>query len=231
MPKYFSTPKYVTIDLFGKISCGKTTIFELFAGKRFLKEGGNLSYDFRTYYARCWVLEKRWEHTMVFLADPKLEMRWKDLRAKHLRKLMEPTNILIIVTDSTREDVNAIKQSFKMWPRIKRKMIIFIIANMQDLPGRLSGAEIKKILSMSDVLELNATDGDPETKFKVEQFIEEATIRYFRMLAKRGQVMSVLDEDEIGFGKKPKEKNQNPPSEGKYSARIKEIKKNRSNRV
>ena len=231
MPKYYSTPKYVSIDLFGKVGCGKTTIFELFAGNKFLKEGGNLSYDFRTYYAKCWVLERRWEHTMVFLADPKLEMRWKDLRAKHLRKLMEPTNILIIVTDSTREDVNAVKESFKMWPRIKRKMIIFIIANMQDLPGRLSGAEIKEILSMKDVLELNATDGDPETKIKIEQFIEEATIRYFRMLAKRGQVMAVLDKDEIGFGKKRKEKDENKTSEGKYSARIKAIKKNRSNRV
>ena len=231
MPKYFSTPKYVTIDLFGKISCGKTTIFEMFAGKKFLKEGGNLSYDFRTYYARCWILERRWEHTMVFLADPKLEMRWRDLRAKHLRKLMEPTNILIIVTDSTREDVNAVKESFKMWPRIKRKMIIFIIANMQDLPDRLSVSEIKEILNMNDILGISATDGNPETKAKIEQFIEEATIRYFRMLAKRGQVMSVLDEDEIGFGKKRKEKNDNKTSEGKYSARIKAIKKNRSNKI
>ena len=210
---------------------GKTTIFELFAGNKFLKEGGNLSYDFRTYYAKCWVLERRWEHTMVFLADPKLEMRWRDLRAKHLRKLMEPTNILIIVTDSTREDVNAVKESFKMWPRIKRKMIIFIIANMQDLPGRLSGAEIKEILSMNDVLEINAMDGDPETKIKIEQFIEEATIRYFRMLAKRGQVMAVLDEDEIGFGKKIKDKDESKTSNRKYSARIKELKKKRSNQV
>jgi len=229
MPKYYSTPKYVTIDLFGKVGCGKTTIFELFAGKKFLKEGGNLSYDFRTYYAKCWVLERKWEHTMVFLADPKLEMRWKDLRAKHLRKLMEPTNILIIVTDSTREDVNAVKQSFQMWPRIKRKMIIFIIANMQDLPERLSGAEIKKILNMKDVLEINATDEDPETKVKIEQFIEEATIRYFRMLAKRGQVMAILNEDEIGFGKKIKDKNNT--SDRKYSARIKELKKKRSNQI
>ncbi len=231
MSKYYSTPKYVTIDLFGKVGCGKTTIFELFAGNKFLKEGGNLSYDFRTYYAKCWVLERRWEHTMVFLADPKLEMRWRDLRAKHLRKLLVPTNVLIIVTDSTREDVNAVKQSFKIWPRIKRKMIIFIIANMQDLPGRLSGAEIKEILSMNDVLELNATNGDPETKVKIEQFIEEATIRYFRMLAKRGQVMSVLDEDEIGFGKKIKEKNVNKFPDRKYSSRIKNIKKKRSNQI
>ncbi|QEE15570.1 GTPase domain-containing protein [Promethearchaeum syntrophicum] len=231
MPKYFSTPKYVTIDLFGKVGCGKTTIFELFAEKKFLKEGGNLSYDFRTYYARCWVLRRRWEHTMVFLTDPKLEMRWKDLRAKHLRKLLVPTNILLIVSDSTLEDVNAIKQSFKIWPRIKRKMIIFIIANMQDLPGRLSGAEIKKILNINDILEINATDGNPETRIKIEEFIEEATIRYFRMLAKRGLVMSVLDEDEIGLGKNFNEKKENHPSDRKYSARIKEIKEKRSNGI
>ncbi len=229
MPKYYSTPKYVTIDLFGKVGCGKTTIFELFAGKKFLKEGGNLSYDFRTYYAKCWVLENRWEHTMVFLADPKLEMRWRDLRAKHLRKLMEPTNVLIIVTDSTLEDVNAVKESFKIWPRIKRKMIVFIIANMQDLPGRLSGTEIKEILSMNDVLELTATDGEPKTKIKIERFIEEATLRYFRMLERKGQVMAVLDEDEIGFGKKRKEKNENKSSDRKYTARIEEIRKKRSN--
>ena len=231
MPKYYSTPKYVTIDLFGKVGCGKTTIFEMFAGNKFLKDGGNLSYDFRTYYARCWILERKWEHTMVFLTDPKLEMRWKDLRAKHLRKLLEPTNILIIVTDSTPEDVNAIKQSFKMWPRIKRKLIIFIIANMQDLPGRLSGAEIKKILNMNDVLELNATDPNPATKEKIENFLEEATIRFFRMLAKRGQVMSVLDEDEIGFGKKIKKKDDSKNQNRKYTSRIKKIKEMRSKRL
>ena len=102
---------------------------------------------------------------------------------------------------------------------------------MQDLPGRLSGAEIKKILNMNDILETNATDGDPETKNKIEQFIEEATIRYFRMLAKRGQVMSVLDEDEIGLGKNIKEKKENQSSDRKYSDRIKEIKKKRSNGI
>ena len=92
-------PKYVTIDLFGKVGCGKTTIFELFAGTRLLKHGGNLSYDFRGWYAKCWILPRHWEKTMVFLADPKLEFRWRDLQAKHLRKLFEPTNILVLVTD------------------------------------------------------------------------------------------------------------------------------------
>lgn len=220
MPKYYSTPKYVSVDLFGKVDVGKTTIFELFAGTRLLKDGGNLSYDFRTYYAKCWVLQQRWEHTMVFLADPKLEMRWKDLRAKQLRRLLEPTNILILVTDSTQEDVMSIKQSFEMWPKIKKKLIIFVIANMQDLDGRLSVDEIKQFLEMKDVIGISALESN--AKEKVEQFIEEATLRYFGMLAKRGQALSLYDENEIGFGKSPKEKKSKI---GKYSSRIKKIQK------
>ncbi len=220
MPRYYSTPKYVSIDLFGKVGVGKTTIFELFAGTRLLKDGGNLSYDFRTYYAKCWVLQQRWEHTMVFLADPKLDMRWKDLRVKHLRKLFEPTNILILVTDSTHEDVMAVKQSFEMWPKIKKKMIIFVVANMQDMDDRLSVDEIKQILSMKDVLGLSATDSS--AKENISLLIEDATLRYFGMLAKRGQAMALYDEDEIGFGNVPKEKK---ITKGKYSARIKNIQK------
>ena len=219
MSEIFTAPKYVTIDLFGKVGTGKTTIFELFAGDRFLKDGGNLSYDFRTYYARCWVLEKRWEHTMVFLTDPKLDMRWRDLRAKHLRKLCEPTNVLMIVTDSTKEDVEAVKQSFQMWPRIKRKFIIFVIANMQDLPDRLSVPEIKAVLQMEDVIGLSATD--PGAKEIIEEFLEHATHRYFQMLSKRGTVMAILGEDEIGFGKTRKKR---VVSKGKYSARINKVK-------
>ncbi|UYP47548.1 hypothetical protein NEF87_003833 [Candidatus Lokiarchaeum ossiferum] len=220
MPKYYSTPKYVSIDLFGKVDVGKTTIFELFAGTRLLKDGGNLSYDFRTYYAKCWVLQQRWEHTMVFLADPKLEMRWKDLRAKQLRKLMEPTNILILVTDSTLEDVRSIKQSFEMWPKIKKKLIIFVIANMQDKEGRLSVEEIKQFLEMKDVIGISAIQ--PGAKEKVEQFIEDATLRFFGMLAKRGQALLLYDDDEIGFGKTPKEKKS---KNGKYSSRIRKLQK------
>jgi hypothetical protein len=221
MSEIFTAPKYITIDLFGKVGTGKTTIFELFLkeGNRFLKDGGNLSYDFRTYYARVWILEKRWSHTMVFLTDPKLDMRWRDLRAKHLRKLCEPTNVLLIVTDSTKEDVEAVKESFRMWPRIKRKLIIFVIANMQDLPNRLTVPEIKTILQMEDVIGLSAID--PGAKKTVEDFVEHATLRYFQMLAKRGAVMAFLDEDEIGFGKTRKER---VVTKGKYSARIKKVK-------
>ena len=135
MPEFYTNPKYVTVDLFGKVGVGKTTIFEPFAGDRLLKDGGNLSYDYRTYYARCWVLERRWDHTMVFLTDPKLDMRWKDLRVKHLQKLFEPTNVLIIVTDSTKEDVQAIKKSFSIFPRIKKKLIIFVNSKPPLLRG------------------------------------------------------------------------------------------------
>ncbi len=216
-------PRYVTIDLFGKVGCGKTTIFELFAEKKFLREGGNLSYDFRRYYARCWILKNRWSHSMVYLTDPKLEFRWKDLRTKHLRKLFKPTNILIITTDSTREDVENVKKSFSVYPKIKLKLIIFVIANMQDLPGRLPVEEIKKILGMEEVLGLSATS--PDAKEKVEGFLEDAAKRYFLMLSKRGRAMAFLDEEEIGLGKNHnKSSDRQQTKKGKYSDRIKKIK-------
>ncbi|MHA1585027.1 MAG: GTPase domain-containing protein [Promethearchaeota archaeon] len=217
---FAANPKYVTIDLFGKVSCGKTTIFELFAGNRFLKDGGNLSYDFRGYYAKCWILPQRWGHTMVFLTDPKLDMRWRDLRVKHMRKLFEPTNVLVIVTDSTREDVQAIKESFRIWPKIKRKLIIFIIANMQDLPDRMKTEEIQEFLQMKDVLGLCALEEN--AKEKLTDFFEKATMRYFQMISKKYERMLILDEDEIGFGKKIHKKIK---SRGKYSSRIDKLSK------
>jgi GTPase SAR1 family protein len=225
LPKIFTPPRYVTIDLFGKVEVGKTTIFELFAGDKFLKEGGNLSYDFRGYYAKCWVLPRRWNHTMVFLADPKLEFRWKDLRAKHLRKLFEPTNILMLVTDSTPEDVESIKNCFDIWPIIKRKLIIFLIANMQDRPNHLSVSEIKERLQMKDVIGTCAINY--ANKEKIEEFMEEAVMRYFKMLAKRGKAMMILDENEIGFGKKIKPKKE---FKGKYTDRLQKIKQKRMKR-
>ena len=214
-------PRYVTLDLFGKMGAGKTTIFKLFAGKRLLKDGGNLSNDFRMYFMKCWVLQNRWSHSMVFLADPKFEFFWNQIDFGLLKFVFQVTNVLIIVTDSTLEDVEAIKRSFAIYPRLKKKLILFIIANMQDLPDRLSVDEIKAHLEMDDVLGLVATE--PGAKEKVEKYLEEATLRYFLMLSKRGEMMAVMDDGEIGFGKKAPE----PPKErrvGKYSDRIQKLK-------
>ncbi len=98
--------RYITIDLFGKVSVGKSTIFSLFADPegRMLENGGNLSYDPRVYYARCWILPRRWEHSMVFLTDPKFDMRQNSLDNTFLTKMLEPTNVLMLVTDSTKEE-------------------------------------------------------------------------------------------------------------------------------
>jgi signal recognition particle receptor subunit beta len=208
-------PRYVTIDLFGKVEAGKTTLFNHFAGNSFLQEGGNLSYDMRTYYARCWVLPNRWSHSMVFLADPKFEMRWKDLNVKYLQKMFEPTNILMIVTDSTEEDVMAVKNSFSFYPRVKRSLIKFIIANKQDLPDRMSVSDIQKTLEMKDVLGLSAIA--EETKAKVEPFLEEAVKRYFIMLSKKGQEMELVDETEYA---KPLEKIKEEKKPGKYHGKL-----------
>jgi hypothetical protein len=212
-------PRYVTIDLFGKVQVGKTTIFELFAGKRFLHEGGNLSYDFRTYYAKCWVMQNRWTHSMVFLADPKYDMRWKQLDFKFLKKKFEPTNILMIVTDSTEADVLAVKNSFTMYPRLKRKLILFVIANMQDLLDRLSVDKIQDILGLKEVLGLSAIQEG--AKEKVEKFLEEATLRYFLMLSKRGDNIELVDE--IGLLKSKEERNKPEPKKKKtkYGDRLK----------
>ena len=208
-------PRYVTIDLFGKVGAGKTTLFNHFAGNCFLQEGGNLSYDMRTYYARCWVLPNRWSHRMVFLADPKFEMRWKDLNVKYLQKMFEPTNILMIVTDSTEEDVMAVKNSFSFYPRVKRSLIKFIIANKQDLPDRMSVPDIQKTLEMKEVLGLSAIAED--TKAKVEPFLEEAVKRYFLMLSKKGQEMELVDETEYA---KPLEQIKKEKKPGKYHGKL-----------
>jgi hypothetical protein len=205
----------VTIDLFGKVNVGKTTIFKHFVDPQFrhLQEGGNLSYDFRTYYARCWVLPNRWEHSMVYLCDPKFDMKWQSLDLKTLTKNFEPTNILMVVTDSTAEDVENVKNSFAIYPKLKLGLIVFVIANMQDKPGVLSVEEIKQRLELNDVLGLVATE--PDTKSKVEKFLEEAVYRYFLMLSKRGQEMQLIDDETDKKLKQEREKKKT-----KYSDRF-----------
>lgn len=187
-------PRYVTIDLFGKVQVGKTTIFQHFVDPqlRLLHQGGNLSHDFRTYYARVWIFPNRWEHSMVFLADPKWDMRWQQVDIKYLSKMFEPTNILLIVTDSTEEDVDHIRNYLELLPRIKRGLIVFVIANMQDLPNRLSIDAIKTRLQTEDVIGLVATA--PNTKEVLLPFLEKAVFRYFLMLSKLGEEMDFLLE-------------------------------------
>jgi hypothetical protein len=187
----------VTIDLFGKVQVGKTTLFNHFVDPQFrhLQEGGNLSYDFRTYYAKCWILPNRWDHSMVFLADPKFDMRWNQLDIKFLAKMFEPTNILMIVTDSTPEDVDHVKNAIATLQKIKRNLIVFVIANMQDRPGVLPVEEIQKRLGMEEVLGTCALEA--KTKEEVLKFCEKAVFRYFHMLSKRGDEMFLIDDPEI----------------------------------
>jgi hypothetical protein len=184
--------RYITIDLFGKVAVGKSTIFALFADPqgRLLQEGGNLSYDPRTYYARCWILPNRWNHSMVFLADPKFDMRQNALDNKYLAKMFEMTNILMIVTDSSQSDVDAVCRSIPVYSRIKLGLVIFIIANMQDKPDTLSVEEIQKQTGIADVLGISAIDAS--VRPILEEFFESAVKRYFLLLAKRGQSLELV---------------------------------------
>ena len=45
---------------------------------------------------------------LVFLTDPKFDMRQNSLDNTFLTKILEPTNVLMLVTDSTKEDVESI---------------------------------------------------------------------------------------------------------------------------
>jgi hypothetical protein len=178
---------FISIDLFGKVSVGKTTIFEMFADPqgRTLHDGGNLSPDPRIYYARCWILPNRWEDHMVFLADPKFDMRRHDLPISILNNYFGPTNVLVLVTDSTPEDVEAVARCIPEYMRIKPGLIIFIIANMQDCEGAVSPEEISRQTGIGDVLGISALD--VSIKPQLEEFFEKAVKRYFMLISKRGE--------------------------------------------
>ncbi len=182
------------MDLFGKVKVGKTTIFQLFTDpqNRMMNEGGNLSYDMRAYYARCWIFPKRWDHSMVFLCDPKFDMRWNCLDLKFMAKMFAPTNVVMIVSDSTPEDIDAITHCIPMYNKIKPGVITFIIANMQDKPGRLSVEEIQKRTGIKDVLGLVAIA--PDARSKLEPFLMEGVMRYFLQLSKRGEIMQLTGD-------------------------------------
>jgi GTPase SAR1 family protein len=182
--------KYIQIDLMGKVTAGKTTIYNQFAGDTYLRDGGNLTDDWRTYYARCWVLPNRYAHSMVFLSDPKFDMRWQDLNMGFMRKMFQPTNILFIVSDSTERDVENIKRYWDLLENIKRGLITFVLANKQDLPGAIPEIEIRERLNNQDVFGIQATD--PQLKPRLTEIIEMAVHRYLLMLAKRGERLGLI---------------------------------------
>lgn len=182
---------YVQLDLFGKVGVGKTTIYNLFAGDKYMQDGGNLCDDFRVYYRRCWVFPRVSEHYMCFLSDPVFEMRWKDLQFKFLKKMFEPTNVIYIVTDSTPEDVEAVKNSLNLYDKLKRGLIIFVIANKQDLPDAVPVEKIKEILGINDVYGLSALS--PDAKEIMEKALRDGLNRYLLMLTKRGERLELVD--------------------------------------
>ncbi len=182
---------YVQIDLFGKVGVGKTTIYNHFKGDRHMKHGGNLVEDWRVFYAKCWIFKERFKNYMVFLSDPKFDMRWRDLDVKFLEEKFEPTNIVMVVTDSTPEDVVAVKNSLKLLPKLKLGLITFVLANKQDLPDALSVSEIKERLSTNDVYGLSALS--PDAKEILEEAFLEAKNRYLLMLSKRNEQLDLID--------------------------------------
>ncbi len=182
---------YIQLDMFGRVGVGKTTIYNLFAGDKYMQEGGNLCDDYRVYYRRCWLFPRISEHYMVFLSDPLFEMRWKDLQLKFLKKMFEPTNVVFIVTDSTEEDVQAVKNSLGIYEKLKLGLIIFVIANKQDLPNALPVEKIKEILGINDVYGVSAID--LASKPILERAFRDGLNRYLLMLSKRGERLSLVD--------------------------------------
>jgi hypothetical protein len=132
---------------------------------------------------------------MIFLTDPKFDMRQNSLDNTFLSRMLEPTNVLMLVTDSTKEDVESISRSIPIYCRLKRGLIIFIIANMQDNPNVLTVDEIKAQTGIGDVLGIVAIN--PNTKLELESFFEESVLRYFHLLERRGQTLELVGDKDF----------------------------------
>jgi len=93
--------------------------------------------------------------------------------------LLKGTNVILLVTDSTVENVIQTKRAFiKLIQKARPEAIVIGIANKQDLPKAMSAPLVKKVLGVDEVYSICAID--PSERKKLKQIIGLGIEKYLK---------------------------------------------------
>ena len=129
--------RQIALALIGESRVGKTTIIKLLDENA---ESRGTSYQIETED----IVYTAWE-LQTSSSEPQ---RLAVFATSFLKNSPEFDRFVIIVSDSSKEDVNKIKYSLKFLRQTFPDTRFAIIANKQDVPGALSPSQVKSILGI-----------------------------------------------------------------------------------
>ena len=138
--------KQISMALIGDLEVGKTEIVKLIDTEA-ESQGTTYRLDAKHIMYTIWELQ----------TDSLEPERLGIFSVSFLEKSSPYNRFVIIVTDSSGEDVNKIKYSIKFLRQTFPKTRLAIIANKQDLESRVSGKQIEKMTRLP-TLPLSAID-------------------------------------------------------------------------
>ncbi|MCP4760618.1 MAG: GTP-binding protein [archaeon] len=168
----------IKVALVGFGGVGKTTMYQLI-------QGSDIPLDYLpTMFVQYKKMDGKIAETDVLLWDFAGQERFTPLWPMLLRG----THIILLVTDSTVENVLSTKRVFmNLIKKARPDAIVLGIANKQDLPKAMSAPLVKRVLGIGEVNALCAID--PSERRKLQKIIGHAIELYLQQEAEKEKML------------------------------------------